>query len=101
MAEPILNCSRVMAGIGQGVAAGVAQHVDVNFEREACALANALDQSIGGIRCERAVTLGGKDVTRVRKLPLELAQCPDFVSTQRVNAREFRDVRVDQPKKKN
>jgi putative effector of murein hydrolase len=26
MAEPILNASRVVTGVGQGVAAGVAQH---------------------------------------------------------------------------
>ena len=30
MAEPILNASRVVAGIGQGVAAGVPEHVGVD-----------------------------------------------------------------------
>ena len=30
MAEPILDQPRVMAGIGQGVAAGVAQHVSMD-----------------------------------------------------------------------
>ena len=49
MPEPILNCPRVMACIGQGVAAGMPQHVDVNLERKASALADALDQAIDGI----------------------------------------------------
>src|SRR5262249_26765525 len=43
VAEPILDCPRVVASIGQGIAAGVAQHVDVNLEWEAGALAYALD----------------------------------------------------------
>jgi hypothetical protein len=50
MAEPILNGSRVVALIGQGIAAGVTQHVDVNLERKAGALANALDQAIDGVQ---------------------------------------------------
>jgi hypothetical protein len=29
MADPVLNAPRVVAGVGQGVAAGVAQHVSV------------------------------------------------------------------------
>src|SRR5215472_9400527 len=33
MAEPVLDQPRVMAGIGQGVAAGVAQHVGMDPER--------------------------------------------------------------------
>ena len=41
--EPVLNCPRVMSRIGQRVAAGVPQHVDVNLEREAGAIANPLD----------------------------------------------------------
>jgi hypothetical protein len=32
MAEPILNAARVVASIGQGVAAGVTQHMRVNRE---------------------------------------------------------------------
>jgi hypothetical protein len=43
MSEPVLNCPRVMPCIGQCVAAGVPQHVDVNLEREAGPLADALD----------------------------------------------------------
>ena len=40
--KPILNRPRVVSFIGQRVAAGVAEHVYVNLEREAGALADAL-----------------------------------------------------------
>ena len=43
MAQPVLNCPCIMPRIGQRVAAGVLQHVDVNLEWEARALADALD----------------------------------------------------------
>jgi hypothetical protein len=49
VAEPILNASRVVSGIGQGIAASVAEHVSVNRKREAGALINALDQPVDGI----------------------------------------------------
>ena len=39
MAEPILDAPRVVAGVGQGVAAGMADHVSVNRKGEADALA--------------------------------------------------------------
>jgi hypothetical protein len=39
MAEPILNASRVVADIGQGIAAGVPEHVGVNRKGEASTLA--------------------------------------------------------------
>jgi hypothetical protein len=45
MAEPILNAPRVVASIGQGVAAGVAQHVNVHGDSEGGALADALAAS--------------------------------------------------------
>ena len=41
MAEPVLDQPRVMAGIGQGVAAGVAQHVRVDFHIEVGDLSRA------------------------------------------------------------
>src|ERR1700756_2709825 len=49
VAEPVLNCPRVVPLVGQGIAAGVPQHVDVNFEREAAALADPFDQAINSI----------------------------------------------------
>jgi hypothetical protein len=45
MPKPILNCPRVVTCIGQRVAAGVPQHVDVNLEWEARALADAHSQT--------------------------------------------------------
>jgi hypothetical protein len=54
MAEPILDASRVVAGIVQGVAAGVAKHVDVHWEGEAGAYADALDEPVHRIGRERA-----------------------------------------------
>jgi hypothetical protein len=65
MAEPILNCPRVVACIGERVAAGVPEHVHVNLEWKSGALAYALEQPIDGIgreRCarpERARSLAG------------------------------------------
>jgi hypothetical protein len=42
MAEPILDAPRVVAGVGEGVPAGVAQHVSVNRKGEAGARTDAL-----------------------------------------------------------
>ena len=44
MAEPVLDQPRVMAGIGQGVAAGVAQHVSMDPERQLGARANGFHE---------------------------------------------------------
>jgi hypothetical protein len=69
MAEPVLDSPRVVARIRQGVAAGAPRHVGVNRKGEAGALADALDQPIDGVGCERAAALGGDDEGRVRRLP--------------------------------
>src|SRR6516164_2520591 len=58
MAQPVLNCPCIMPRIGQRVAAGVPQHVDVNLEWKAGALADALDQATDGISGERRTALG-------------------------------------------
>jgi hypothetical protein len=57
VAEPILNPSRVVADVGQGVAAAVAEHVRVDLKGEAGARANPLDQAIDGIERKRAAAL--------------------------------------------
>jgi hypothetical protein len=49
--QPILDASRVVAGIGQRVAARVAQHVGVNRKGEACPHADALDEPVDGVGC--------------------------------------------------
>ena len=66
MAHPILYCPRIVPSVGQGVAAGVAQHVDVHREARSGALAYALYKAIDGIGCEGAPTLGREHERRVR-----------------------------------
>jgi hypothetical protein len=58
-----------LADIDQGVAAGVAQHMGVDRKGEAGAHADALDESVDGVRRERAAALGGED-----EVPAQLAQ---------------------------
>ncbi len=80
MTEPILNALRVVAGIGQGIATGVPEHVSMHWKGEACARADALDQAIDGVGRERAAALSGEDEGRVRRLPAQLAQGADLVA---------------------
>jgi hypothetical protein len=47
--RPILNASGVVAGIGQRVAAGVAQHVGMHRKGEAGARADALAETVDGV----------------------------------------------------
>jgi hypothetical protein len=58
MAQPVLDAPRVVAGIRQGVAAGMAEHVGVDRKGEAGAIADALDQSVDGVGRERAAERG-------------------------------------------
>ena len=74
MAKPVLDSSGVVAGVGQRVAAGIAQHVRVDRKGEACAGINALDQPVDGVGRERAAALGGEHKRRIGELPAQLAQ---------------------------
>ena len=85
MAQPVLNCPRVVASVRQCVAASMPEHVGVNLEVEAGALTNALDQAINCIGRERAVPLRREDEAAVGELPAKLAQCADLVAAQRMN----------------
>src|ERR1700760_3968596 len=58
VAKPILDRPRIMPRIGQSEAAGVAEHVGVYLVVKSCALANALDKPIDGVRRERSTALG-------------------------------------------
>ena len=49
MTEPVLDQPRVMAGIGQGIAASVAQHVSVDPERQLGARAKGFHEAINGV----------------------------------------------------
>ena len=53
VAEVVLDRSCVMAGIGKGVAAGVAKHVDVNLEADRGLVTKPLDVAVQGCRRER------------------------------------------------
>jgi len=55
VAEIVLDGPRIVAVIGELVAAGVPQHVDVNREAELGPFANVLDLPIDGVRRERRV----------------------------------------------
>jgi hypothetical protein len=60
--EPILNCPRVMPFVRQRVAAGMSQHVHMDFEREVGALADALDQPVNGIGGEWGPVRSGRHI---------------------------------------
>jgi hypothetical protein len=73
MAEPVLYRPGVVAGIGQGVAAAVAQHMDVNREGQPGADADRLNLTVDGIGREWSAALSGEDERGVRELPAQLA----------------------------
>ena len=58
-----------MPRIRQGVAARMPKHVTVNGEGKARKLANAFDQAIDCVGCERAAPPGRKDEAAIGKLP--------------------------------
>jgi hypothetical protein len=78
MAEPILDCPGVVAGVRQRVSAAVPQHVGMDQEVEAGALPNALDQAVDRIGRKWSVLLGLKHEAGVGKFPPQLSQCSDF-----------------------
>src|SRR5215469_7253472 len=79
MAEPVLDQPRVVAGIGQGVAAGVAQHVSMDSERQLGARANGLHEAVDGVSGKRAAALSLED-KGTRRVALQLAQHAQFVA---------------------
>src|SRR6516164_8203907 len=79
MAEPVLDQPRVMAGVGQGVAASVAQHVSMDPERQLGALANGLHEAVDGVSGKRAAALSLKDES-TRRIALQLAQHAQFIA---------------------
>jgi len=66
MAEPILDGPRIVAGVRQRVAAGVAEHVDVDGEVKAGALTDALYKPIDGVGGERRSPLGLENIAASR-----------------------------------
>jgi hypothetical protein len=52
MSEPVLNSARVVALVGQRVAASVPQHVHMDLEGQRSSLADPLYQAADGIGSE-------------------------------------------------
>jgi hypothetical protein len=73
-----------MTCVGQGIAAGVAQHVSMNPKRQLGALANGLHEAVDGVRRERTPALSLEDEGTDR-ITLQLAQHAQFVTPDRVN----------------
>ena len=84
MAEPVLNEPCVMTRVGQGIAAGVAQHVSMDPKRQLGALANGFHEAVDGVRRERTPALILED-ERTRRIPLQLAQHAQFITPDRMN----------------
>ena len=74
MAEPVLDQSRVVAGIGQGIAAGVAKHVGVDPERQLGARANGFHETINGV--SRKWTAADPVHPQNRQMPVSDRRCP-------------------------
>jgi hypothetical protein len=62
------------------------QHMDVNLEREAGALTDALDQAIDRIGGERGATLGLENITAAG-VTLQLTQGAQLVAADRMRCR--------------
>ena len=84
VAEPVLDEPCVMTCVRQRIAAGVAQHVSMDPERQLGALANGFHEAVDGVRRERTPALSLED-ERTRRIPLQLAQHAQFVTPDRVN----------------
>ncbi len=86
MPEPRLESPRIVAGVRQGEAAGLPEHVRVDRKRHPGALAEARDQCVEALGRHRAAALGNERM-RVRRLfALRTAQGSDLVTLARMNA---------------
>src|SRR5215831_8787068 len=84
MAEPVLDQPRVVASIGQGIAAGVAQHVSMDAERQLGARANGLHEAVDGVSRKWAAALRLEDKCTFR-VALQLPQHAQLVAADRVD----------------
>jgi hypothetical protein len=84
VAEVRLQRPRVMAGIGEGEATGVAQHVGVGLEIEPSLGAGALDHLGKAGRRERRAAFADEHIGRRGALALQPAQGAQLVAAQRV-----------------
>jgi hypothetical protein len=75
------------AGVRQGEAARVPQHVRVDWKRHASALPEALNERVKALGRHRAAALRSKHVRARRLFALQAAQGADLVTLNRMNAR--------------
>jgi hypothetical protein len=87
MAEPCLDCPSVVALVGEGVAAGVAEHVRVCLEVEAGGAGCPFNHPGKAGGRERGCPLADKDKRRRLALALEPAQGPELVAAQGMGTR--------------
>src|ERR1035437_2017604 len=73
VSEIMLDCAGVVAIVGELVAAGMAQHVRMNLEREAGLDAQPCDHPTKAADGERRTTLGQEHVARLWRLVFEPA----------------------------
>jgi hypothetical protein len=86
MAEPALDRPGVVPLVGEGVAAGVPQHVRVGLELKAGASGRSLDHPGEAGRGERRAALADEDEGRRRGLAMQPAQSAELVALDRVGA---------------
>jgi hypothetical protein len=73
VSEIMLDCAGVASIVGEFIAAGMAQHVGVNLEREAGLDAQPCDHPTKAADGERRTTLGQEHIARLWRLVFEPA----------------------------
>src|SRR5262245_61635252 len=82
----MLDCPRVLAVVGELVAAAVPQHVAVNEEREARGLASPCDHALIASHAQRRQALRNKHVDAPGRLTLQTPQGAYFLPADRMHA---------------
>ena len=80
MAQPVLDCPGVVAGVRQREAAACRSMLSMYREMEASTLPNAFNQAINGVRGEWSAAFGSEYKARVRELSAMVSQGSDFVT---------------------
>ena len=83
--KPVLDRAGVDAVIGELVAAGMPQHVEMHRKRNARPLADDLDQPVDRIRREWRAALAGDDIAAVRVFLSKRRQHAEFVAADRMD----------------
>ena len=87
MAKVVLKRPGIVASIGQGEAAGMAEHVSVCLEWQLGFLACPLDHPIEAVRGEWAAALRYEHERRLRCFPAKLAQRAHLIAADRMGGR--------------